>query len=360
MSYFKLSQTDCITKSMTTKEKIQFIKRLLLLIKANIPIETSLLTLAEQRNTGSGKKFFRQILEEVKNGKPLSSALEVSKKGFGKNILSIIKVGEESGTLPDSLEQLTIILEKNKAIRSKIIQALMYPAVIVIGVLSLVAFLVLYIFPKIISVFSSMRISLPVSTRVLIWSSNFLRSNFLWIIVGFLICALVLYLLLKFSNKAKFLISKGSLKIPILGSLIQTYVLVRTSLFLSTLLASNIKVDDALKLVSESIWHPVYKSFFKEAVSEVSGGSKLSDLCARKSRLFPALFTNMIAVGEVSGNFPVVLKDLTSIYESELESFTKALTQMIEPVLMISMSVLVGFVAVSIITPLYSITSNLR
>lgn len=345
---------------MTTKEKLQFIKRLSLLIRAHVPIETCLATLLEQANSKSDKKIFETILNRVKSGERLSIAFSAAHKSFNSSAWSIVRVGEDSGTLSESLAKLVIILEKGLATRSKVIQALLYPAVIGFGTLTLVGFLILYIFPKITPIFSSLKVPLPIATKILIYASDFMRVNFLWILLSFAIFSIGIFLLIKFSKRTRFECSSVLMRIPLVGPFIRSYILARISMLLGVLLGSHMKVDEAIKLVSNSLNFPIYQEFLTNAVTEVSHGTPFSELCAKNHQLFPPLFINMVAIGEISGSFSEVLGDLASIYESELENATKTFTQMIEPILMICMSLLVGFVAISIITPLYNITSNLK
>lgn len=345
---------------MKTKEKLQFIKRLSFLIRAHIPLEASLTTLLEQAKSKSSKKIFEIVLDRVKSGQGLSAALSEAHKSFRGSLWSIVRVGEESGTLSASLTQLLIILEKGIAARSKVLQALLYPVVIGCGTFLLIGFLILYIFPKITPIFSSLKVPLPLATKVLIFTSTFLRTNFLWILLFGVFFVATIFTIIRFSERVHFEGSRIILKIPFLGFLIQSYFLARISMLLGILLGSHMKVNEAIELVSNSLHFPAYKKFLTDAVQVVSRGSTLSEICAKNPHLFPALFTNMIAVGEMSGSFSEVLGDLASIYESELEGSVKTFTQMIEPCLMVFMSVVVGFVAISIITPLYNITSNLQ
>lgn len=345
---------------MNSKDKIQFIKRLSLLIKANLSLENSLSALVDQAKRKRDKKLITAILNSVKSGEPLSSALKNSHKSFSGIVCSVVRVGEESGFLSDSLSQLVVILERGASTRSKIVHALLYPAIVGLATLVLVGFLVMYIFPKITPVFKSLKVELPVATKILISASNFLRENFLMIIVAFVLVTAAFTLAFLFWKAFGLQVSKIVLRPPVLGSLVQSYVLSRISMLLGTLLSSHMKVDEALGLVSQSIQYPAYKEFLNDALPAVFGGKSLSELCSQNKVLFPSLFTDMIAVGEMSGNFSEVLKDVSMIYESELENSTKTLTHMIEPVMMIFMSLLVGFVAISIIAPLYSVTNNIR
>lgn len=344
---------------MRKKEKIQFVRRLSFLVRAGIPLEGCISTLAGQAQGRKNKKFFEILLGEIRAGSTLSLALAVSSKNFRGSAESLVKIGEESGTLSESLANLAIFLEKAAAVRSKILQALIYPAVIATGTIALTVFLILYIFPKIIPVFISLKIQLPISTRILIAVSDFARANLFWILGSLAVSMAGLFVLFKLKPWFRRAISATLLKFPFVGRLIQSYILARSASLLATLLASGVKVDEAVTLISESINYPIYKKFFIEAAENVHRGGELSRLCASRKDLFPALFSNMLAVGEMSGSFSDVLKDLACAYESELENSAKNLTQMIEPALMIFMSLLVGVVAISIITPLYNITSTL-
>ena len=344
----------------STKEQTFLIKRLSFLIKAGIPVLESLNIIREQ---AGGKKYTRildTIIEDVSNGQRLSYGLAKYHNIFGDFSINIIDFGETTGLLSENLEYLADELKKREALRRKVIGAFVYPILVTLATFAITVFLMVYLFPKIIPVFSSLHMTLPLSTRAVIFLSNFVRHYGLHLIAGFFLFVIFFIISLKKSQLFRFYFDKYILKIPIIGEVIKHYNLANSTRTMGLLLKSGITVSDALPITVKTSSNLAYKSEFYNISKKVNNGESMSVYLAKRGNFFPSVIYQIVAVGERSGNLSSSLIYLSELYEAEVDDFTKNISSIIEPVLMIGMGILVGFIAISIITPIYSITQNLH
>lgn len=350
MSFFRLS----------IKDKTSLIKRLSFLIKAGIPVLESLHMIREQTRTKSHIKMLDIVIHDVSNGQALSTGLSKFKNIFGDFAINIISFGEQSGILSENLEYLADELKKRQTLRKKIISAFIYPAIVTVATLAITGFLMIYLFPKIIPVFTSIHMELPLSTKIVMTMSNFV-VNYGLLSIGFIIFVIITStLIIKKYPTVHFYFDKTLLKTPIVGKIMQDYNLANSTRTLGLLLKSGITVSEALPIAQKTTQNLVYKKEFKNLSDMVSRGEKISNYMKKNRHLFPDVLNQVISVGERSGNLSNSLIYLSEMYEAEVDDFTKNISGLIEPILMIFMGVMVGFIAISIITPIYSITQNLN
>ncbi|OGI57131.1 hypothetical protein A3B85_03305 [Candidatus Nomurabacteria bacterium RIFCSPHIGHO2_02_FULL_37_13] len=345
---------------MSIKEQTFFVKRLSFLIKAGVPVLESLAMIQEQTRKKSHVLILKTIIADVSRGQDLSASLAKFRKTFGDFSINIISFGESTGMLSDNLEYLASELKKKDALRKKIISAFIYPIIITIATIGITGFLMVYLFPKIMPVFSSLHIILPLSTRIVIFLSNFLNHHGLILIAGLIILVVIIIITLKKSEMFHFNFDKIIMKIPMIGNVIKNYNLANSTRTMGLLLKSGITLGETLSITTKVSGNLVYKEEFKSMAEIVNRGERMSVYLTTSRNLFPDILTQIISVGERSGNLSNSLIYLSELYETEVDDFTKNLSSMIEPVLMIIMGILVGFIAISIITPIYSITQNLQ
>lgn len=350
ISFFRLS----------TKDQTFFIKRLSFLIKAGIPILDSLIIIEEQTKNKKFKVILNSIVLDVSNGQYLSTSLTKFQNIFGDFSINMISFGESSGILSENLDYLAQELKKKDVLRKKIIGAFIYPAIITLATLFLSGFLMIYLFPKIIPVFSSLHIALPFSTKVVIFLSKFL-THYGWLLILFIIIFVISFIvLLKKFPAWHTHIDAFILNIPLVGPMIRNYNLANFTRTMGLLLKSGITINETLTITSKISSNVLYKQEFIKAIHNINDGEQMSTCFAKNKKLFPDILTQIVSVGEKSGNLSNSLLYLSELYENEVEEFTKNLSSLIEPVLMIVMGLLIGFIAVSIITPIYSITQNIH
>ncbi|MEI7719593.1 MAG: type II secretion system F family protein [bacterium] len=344
----------------SVKDQAFFVKRLSFLINANIPILESLHMLRTQGRSPAFARIITLVIDDVSEGKQLSKSLSRFPDMFGTFAINLIKVGESSGILSQNLDYLADELKKRQVLRRKTIGALVYPALITVATLAIVAFLMVYLFPKIMPVFLSLHMKLPLSTRVVMAVSVFLQHwGFLVVVLSVLI-GIVFSVALNKSTQFCFWVDRLLLRLPVVGEMIKAYNLANAGRTLGLLLKSGITLSTALVIVAETTPNPIYKKEWVMMSEAATRGAHLSLHLAHTPKLFPDIFAQMVAVGERTGNLANTLVYLSEFYEHEMDDFTKSLSSLIEPSLMLCMGLFVGFIAISIITPIYGITQNLH
>lgn len=346
--------------SLSIREQTFLIKRLAFLITAGVPIIESLHMIREQTPSKRQVRVLDSVIADVSNGQYLSASLAKFKGVFGEFAINIIHAGESAGFLSQNLEYLAEELRKKQTLRRKVIGAFVYPVVVACATLGLTIFLMVYLFPKIMPVFSSMHMVLPLSTRIVIFISSSLQHYGFIIFTALVLFIIVLIVALKKSQTFHFYFDRLLFRVPIIGKMIRYYNLTNSTRTMGLLLKSGLTVNETLAIAVKTSGNLVYKKEFQTLSSVVNRGEKISSYLKTKPHLFPEVVSQITAVGERSGNLSNSLIYLSELYESEVDDFTKNLSSMIEPIMMIFMGVLVGFIAISIITPIYSITQNLH
>lgn len=348
-----------VTLRFPVRDQIIFAKRLAMMLHSGMPILSSLRMLADEAHSKSVGRIASSLAEDVSHGIALSVALKKFEKTVGGFYISIIKVGETSGTLPENLEYIAEELKKKHDLKKQVVGALVYPCVIVVSTLGITTMLIVYIFPKIMPIFLSLHATLPWSTRALIFLSHFLAVYGLWLLLG-IVALLVGFSFAMRVTRFHFIVDHILLRIPVFGRLIQYYNLANTCRTLSLLLKSDVRFVAALCIASDSLKNQAYKQVLVKVSEGVLQGQRLSVQLKDYPRLFPPLLVQMLSVGEATGNLSGTLMYMSEMYESEIRDWTKNLTSVLEPVLMLTMGLLVGFIAISIITPIYGITQSLH
>jgi len=336
-----------------------FAKRLSILVKAGVPILEALNLLARQARTRSQRAMFAALIRDVENGQYLSKSMLQFDKVFGDFAINIIRVGEVSGTLHENLNYLAEELKKKQILRRKIVGALVYPIFIVFATLGIAGMLTVYVFPKILPIFHSLNFELPFTTRALIAVSDFL-VQYGWWVLGGVAAAVIAFTLALRLMPVRLLVDRIFLKMPIFGSISQSYHMANLSRTLGLLLKSEVMIVEAAAITANTLNNLVYRRELRVVSENLRKGEKISTHLFKREHLFPPMMSQMITVGESTGNLSETLLYLSDIYEHEVDEATKNLTSLIEPVLMIFMGVIVGFIAISIITPIYGITQNLQ
>jgi type IV pilus assembly protein PilC len=237
--------------------------------------------------------------------------------------------------------------------------ALVYPAIIIFATFGITTFLTVYIFPKIAPIFASLKSELPLSTKILMSISTFLITNGFWVLLGFIGFFVALMFLLRW-KRFRYWFDHLVLSLPMIGIMLQYYNVTNITRTFGLLLKSDVRVVHAFEILADSTKNLVYREALTIAGAQVLKGRKISSQFDGKRRLFPPIIPQMISVGEQTGNLSGALLYCSEMYEEELNDFTKNLTTIIEPVLMIVMGLIVGFVAISIITPIYGLTQYLH
>ena len=341
------------------QERINFARHLSIIIKAGLPVFEGLKIIRRQTTSKKLVKIIDQLIYDVNNGQFLADSLGKYRNIFGDFFISIVRVGETSGTLAGNLTYLAEEMEKSKDLQSKVRSALIYPIIILIATLGITGLLVFFIFPKVIPVFTSLKVDLPPTTRAMIGSFNFV-TNYGWYLLAALILVPVGFRLMMFVTKFKYAMHRTMLYLPVVSPLVVNVNMTSFTRVLGILLKSGIKIVEAVTITSETFNNLAYQQALFEAAAEVQKGSQFSSSLNKQTRLFPPLLSGMIEIGENTGNLEENLAYLSEYYEKEVSTSIGNLTSFLEPALILIMGLIVGFVALSIITPIYSLTEGLK
>lgn len=340
-------------------EKLMFTRNLGVMIAAGIPLPRILRTLAGLSRSKKLKTALLNVEDKVIKGDGFSDSLAEHPDIFPELFTSIIKVGEETGTLEDGLKILTQQMEREHELKSKLLGALTYPAVIILAMLGIGFLMLVTVVPKLAETFAELNVELPPTTQLVINIGNFL-ANF-WYLVPLIILIFLLLLRMILKTKAgRKAIDALGLKMPIISSLVIKTNSASTVRTLSSLISAGVPIVRALEILSGSLGNVYYKQAIRETVEEVRKGGKISDVLRKYENIYPALVTQMLGVGEETGQTSNVLQKLADFYEEEVTNATKALASLIEPVIMLVIGAAVGFFAISMIQPMYSMLGAIK
>ncbi|MBI4101710.1 MAG: type II secretion system F family protein [Candidatus Nealsonbacteria bacterium] len=334
-------------------EKMFFTRNLQVMISAGLPLPRALETLASQAKNTKFKKAILSIREEVLRGKSFSDSLIRFPDIFSSLFQNMVKVGEESGTLEDVLKTLTVQLERENDLKSKIKGAMIYPAVIISAMIGIGVIMLVTVVPKLNETFKELNVQLPLTTRLVIDFADFLTQKWYWAVAIFILVIFLTRQILKSASGKRFF-DRVFLRIPVLSSLVKNTNSAFTARTLSSLISAGVSLPKSLEITSGTLGNIYYRKALMEAQEKVKTGEKLSAVFGNYSQIFPQTLIQMISVGEETGETSGVLDKIASFYEEEVANVTKNMTSIIEPVLMIVIGAVVGFFAVSMVQPMYS------
>ncbi|HEY4478401.1 MAG TPA: type II secretion system F family protein [Candidatus Paceibacterota bacterium] len=340
--------------SVKSQDKINFARNLGSMISAGLSMSRALSVMERQGKKKNVKAIIATLNSEINKGKTLSESMSMFRKMFSPLFISMVKSGEESGNLAESLNTVAMQMDKNYALQRKIRGALMYPGVILFAMIIIAIILLTYVVPNLMKTFSELNVALPLSTRIILWFSDSMQNHGLLILLGLIIISTLYYLWAK-SKSGKSLIHKLILKIPIIGALIIEVNSARTARTLSSLVTSGVDVLESLRITSEVVQNVHYKNVLTDAVSHVEKGEPLSKVFIDNKHLYPIFFGEMLNVGEETGKISEMLTGVAVYYEDDVDQKTKDMSTIIEPFLMIIIAAAVGFFAIAMISPMYSL-----
>lgn len=345
-------------KRVTLTQRALFFRHMSLMLKSGLTITESL-EISQKSSSGKLAKMIANVLKSVESGRSLSSSLTKYRKLFPNLVTGIIHAGEESGNLDENLEIVAQKLEREREIISRIKSAMVYPAVILGAAFLLSLFIAFYILPQIIPLLMSMDIELPLTTRILIYTTDIVKDYGFKLFLGIVIFVVAVLWLLRARFMQPFT-HKVVLKFPIIRKLASTSNLSRGFDTIASLLKSGITISQSVELTEGTVTNYYYKAAFSSAVERVKRGGTISESLGQYPDLFPLLTVKMIQVGETSGRLEEVLFYLGGFYSTELDTATKTLSAALEPALLLGIGLTVGFLALAIITPIYNITGRVR
>jgi type IV pilus assembly protein PilC len=339
-------------------QKILFVHNLSIMVKAGLSIVDGLRILSEQVENKRLKNVIAEVKGEVEKGKQLSEALVEHPEVFPPIYVSMIGAGETAGKMEEALTQVSTQMKKSHALASSIRGALIYPAVVLFAMGGIGVFMMVFVIPKILVMFTDMNVELPFSTKILIFVVNGLQHYGIFVVIAVVAFVVVWLRMLKTLPKFKAVIHESVLHLPIFGKVIKQINIARFTLTLSSLLQSSIPIIDAVKITSSVEGNVKYRDDLLASAEALKKGEPLSSALQRSPSRFPPMVVQMISVGEESGEVENMLKELATYYSDEVDNTMKNFSTIIEPVLILLLGLGVGFIAVSVIMPMYSLSQS--
>jgi len=353
-----IDRINYLLSRVKSDELVMVTRNLGSMLTAGLTVSRALSVIERQSTNPRLKGVVKRLVERINQGDQFYESLKEFPEVFDDLYVAMIKAGEESGNLADALQTLAIQMERSSTLAKKIKGAMIYPSIVIIVMVVIGILMMIYVMPEITVVFKGMDKELPVTTRFLIATSDFLVEYTL-LAVGGMIASVVGFIYLLHTKWGKIASSWIVVRLPVIGNLAKETNSARTARTLSSLLNSGVDVIQSIEITEEVLQNVFYKKILKEAALRVEKGTALSETFIERKDLYPILVGEMILVGEETGQIAGMLGELAIFYETEVERKTKDLSTIIEPLLMVVIGGGVGFFALALIAPIYSLSDGL-
>ena len=344
------------TGGVPSSEIVGFTRQLSTMISAGLPLTDALVILEKQTKNKHFIRVLSEVVADVEGGISLSGALGKHPKIFNVIYIRLVEAGETGGVLDKVLNKLAESLEKEREFKSKTRGAFIYPGIVVVVMIIVMSIMMIFVIPKLTSLYTEIGAALPLPTRVLIFTSNFMR-NFWWLLLMMIGAFIYSFKAFVSTPKGSMIVSNMVLRLPIWGKIRKTLVLAQFTRTLGLLIGSGIPIITALRVVADLLATPSYKEGIEFVISRVERGSPLSQPLATNPD-FPPIIGQMVRVGEETGKMDEVLVRLSVYFEAESENLIRNLTTALEPVILVILGAGVGILVLSIILPIYNLTSQ--
>lgn len=348
-----------IFNRVKTQDLIIFTKNLSGMIRAGLSLFRALGVLQKQAKNPSLNRVIVSLSNEINAGGTLSSGLAKHPNIFSHLFVSMTRAGEESGNLAGALSEVGSIIEKANSLTKKVKGAMIYPGVIVSAMVVIGILLFAFVVPTLSKTFKELGVELPLSTRIVIGVGEFFSENLILSFIMLFLFAGLVYFIFRAKFLAKY-VDFFVLHLPMVGTMAKELNTARTARTMASLLTSGVSITRAIEITEDVVQNTYYKRILAESRKRVEKGSPFSEVFVENPSLYPVMMAEMVEVGEETGKLSDMLFQVADFYETEIENKTKNLSTIIEPVLMVLVGAGVGFFAVSMITPLYSILDNIN
>ncbi|MBI3589198.1 MAG: type II secretion system F family protein [Candidatus Liptonbacteria bacterium] len=339
------------------KDMVVFTRQLATLLEARLPLNTALKTLYEQTSHPSLKEAAYQINEDVDAGLAFSQALEKQQEIFSDFFVSMVRTAEVTGNLNEIMGFLADYIEKETILVTKARSAMIYPG-IVVGLFVVVAgILVTFVFPQLAPIFEESKVELPFLTRTLIHSGQFVTHWWPALIVAFIVLFLILLDYLK-NPEGRAFSDEMKIRLPIIKKIYSPVIITRFANAGSMLLKGGVPLAQSVEIIGQTIDNVVYEDILREVADEVRQGVPLSEALSRYPLYFPPLVSQMLAVGETTGQLDKMFFRISAFYDRESDTVINNIVDLIQPILMIAIGVMVALLFASVLLPLYQLTSS--
>ena len=347
-------------KSVKTRTLMIFTRQLATLIDAGLPLLRSLNVLAKQERDGVLKNTINTLADSVQGGSTFSEGLEQHPVIFNKLYVNMVKAGELGGVLELVLGRLAEFQEKAQKIKNKVVAAMVYPIIVLVLAMGIMAFLLVFIVPKFQNIFHEMLGDkpLPPITQFVIDFSNFVKNHG-FILIGIIVFVIAAYKFVARTSAGRHVIDRIKLRMPLFGNLIRKSTVSRFSRTLGTLVTSGVPILQALNITRETAGNSVIADAITKVHDSVKEGESIVQPL-EASAAFPPMVISMIDVGEETGQLPEMLLKIAEVYDDEVDNAVAGLTSMLEPIMIVVLALVVGTIVIALFTPLISIISGLQ
>lgn len=344
--------------TLSTQELAILTRQLATLLVAGLPLVEALGVLIDQAEKKSSQTLLSDVREQIREGRALSTALESYPRDFSAIYLHMVRAGETSGALDQILFRLADFLENQIKLRTKVTNAVLYPALMLSVGVAVLFFLMTFVVPKITAVFADLHQALPWPTRLLIAMSGFLGRYWIVLLLGVIFLAYTLRRLLRTPAGQEFA-DRLLLRLPLIGTVARMVAISRLASTLSTMLASGVQLLDALDVTKRVMNNRVLEQAVEVARGSIREGESIAEPLKR-SGVFPPLVTHMIGVGEKSGEMEEMLRKIAQIYDGEVDRVVSRLTSLMEPIMILFMGAVVFFIVLAILLPIFQMSQIVR
>ena len=356
-NYFKYLNFRRFFYRIKRSEIIEILENLHLIVKSGLPINTALMDLAEDAENPAVKNMLTDISFKVRSGEVLSSALKKYRDIFSDVVISLIKIGEETGSLDKTLKDAAEHLRKLEELKAKTKQALIYPAFAFFATIGAMLFWMIYVLPKITNAFKNFGIELPITTKILIWSSDFIKSYIL-LIIGLLIFLIFMVNILRLKNaKFRYITDKLLLRFPVLGIIIVNFNYAFFAEYIRLMITSGLPLYQSLQIMEKAMKNFVFKTAVKNVYQSITVGTAFSE-SLREQNLFSPLIIRMISIGEQTGKLDEQLNYISKYYYDKVDYISQNIAKMIEPIVIGIIGAFMLIIMLGLIGPIYELISN--
>ncbi len=342
-------------KKVKAKEVVVFTRQLAAMLEAGLPLVQALDSLANQQKNPYFKEIIFKIKQNVEEGTPFAEALKQYPKIFDRFYYHMVSAGEASGNLDATLKRLALYMEKSLALKGKVKKAMIYPAIVLTVTTIVLAIIMVFVVPTFEKMFGEMGQALPLPTQIVIEMSRLTKKYFPFFLVGTVV---LVFLLKRYyrTERGRLQIDALLLKLPLFGNLLRKVAVARFSRTLSTLISSGVSIIDALTIAAKTAGNVVVEKAIYQVRQGVKEGQSIADPLA-KSGIFPYMVIQMVSVGESTGVLEKMLDKIADFFEEEVDMTVDALSQMIEPVMIVFLGGVIGGIIVALYLPIFKLGS---
>lgn len=351
-------EVNLLPERVKIEHLIMYVRQFATLIRAGVPIVRATSILRVQTESNVLKRTLSQVEDDLKEGIAYSEAIKKHPRVFSNFFSSMALAGETSGNLEEALDQIGLQLQKQYNVKRKVISALTYPLVVSIVAIGVVAFLMVNVVPTFASIFGQLGGELPLITRIVVAVSDFIAA-FWWLLLAIAILGVVVFTWMLKRDRERFVIDGLLLKMPIFGTIVLKSQIALLTRSLAVLLQAAVPILTAIEITERIVSNRVIRKGLTEAREMMAQGVPLHEPLMRNAN-FPALMTQMIAVGEESGDLDSMLNEVAEFYETEVETTTDRLKSIIEPLLIVVLASVVGVIVISIVVPMFQIYGDIQ